>query len=90
VSHLCGAAHRQMLAPMSASDSDLLKQITELVDEEHRLRDSGGEAERIRHLEEQLDQCWDLLRQRRAKREFAEDPDEAAARSTDTVEHYQQ
>jgi hypothetical protein len=78
-----------MLAPMSQSDSDLLKQITELVDEEHRLRDAGGEAERIRHLEEQLDQCWDLLRQRQARREFHQ-PDDSAARPIDTVENYRQ
>jgi hypothetical protein len=78
-----------MLAPMTASDSDLLKQITELVDEEHRLRGSGGEAARIRHLEEQLDQCWDLLRQRQARREFGQ-TDDSEARSVDTVEHYQQ
>jgi Protein of unknown function (DUF2630) len=78
-----------MLAPMTASDSDLLKQITELVDEEHRLRGSGGEAARIRHLEEQLDQCWDLLRQRQARREFGQ-TDDSEARPIDTVEHYQQ
>ena len=76
---------------MSEPDVDILHRITRLVEEEHELRSSGGtDADRLRHLEEQLDQCWDLLRQRRAKREFAEDPDEAAARSTDTVEHYQQ
>ena len=78
-----------MLAPMSASDSDLLKQITDLVDEEHRLRDSGGEAERIRHLEEQLDQCWDLLRQRQARREFGQ-PDDSEVRPVGTVENYRQ
>ena len=78
-----------MLAPMTASDSDLLKQITELVDEEHRLRDGGGEAERIRHLEEQLDQCWDLLRQRQARREFGQ-TDDSEVRSVGTVENYRQ
>jgi hypothetical protein len=78
-----------MLAPMSASDSDLLKQITDLVDEEHRLRDSGGEAERIRHLEEQLDQCWDLLRQRQARREFGQ-TDDSEVRPVGTVENYRQ
>jgi hypothetical protein len=45
---------------------------------------------RLQQLEEQLDQCWDLLRQRRARREFDENPDGATARSTDTVEHYWQ
>ena len=80
-----------MLAPMSAPDTDVLKQITALVEEEHRLRDSGeGDADRIRRLEEQLDQCWDLLRQRRARREFGEDPAQSAARSVNTVEGYRQ
>jgi hypothetical protein len=37
-----------------------------------------------------LDQCWDLLRQRRARREFGEDPADAAARDVDTVERYRQ
>ena len=62
---------------MSASDGDVLSQIKNLVDEEHQLRDDGeADPARIRHLEEQLDQCWDLLRQRRARREFGEDPSE--------------
>jgi hypothetical protein len=72
------------------ADQDILSKISELVDEEHRLR--GGEAadpERLRHLEEQLDQCWDLLRQRRAKREFGQPESEAEVRSTETVERYQ-
>jgi hypothetical protein len=76
---------------MSEPDIDLFSQIKGLVEEEHRLREDGdADANRIRELEEQLDQCWDLLRQRRAKREFNEDPAEAAARSADTVEHYRQ
>jgi hypothetical protein len=44
----------------------------------------------MRQLEETLDQCWDLLRQRRAKREFGDDPDDAAVRDARTVEGYQQ
>ena len=44
--------------------------------------------ERIRHIAQELDQCWDLLRQRRAKREFGEDPDTARPRDVDTVEKY--
>jgi hypothetical protein len=74
------------------SDKTLLQHISELVDEEHRLRSGGatapGEAERIRHVEQQLDQCWDLLRQRRARREFGEDPAGAAVRDVKTVEGY--
>ena len=49
------------------------------VDEEHA---------RLRSVEVELDQCWDLLRQRRAKREFGQDPDDAEVRSERTVEGY--
>jgi uncharacterized protein DUF2630 len=45
---------------------------------------------RLRELEVALDRCWDLLRQRRARREYGRDPDEAQVRSEDTVEGYQQ
>jgi len=75
---------------MSEPDSDLLQRIQRLVAEEHELRDGRTDLNRLRVLEEELDQCWDLLRQRRARREFDQDPDQASARSTDTVEHYQQ
>jgi hypothetical protein len=76
---------------MSDPDVEILHRIQSLVDEEHQLRDgTGTDRERLRHVEEQLDQCWDLLRQRRARREFDQDPGEAEARSTDTVEHYRQ
>ncbi len=76
---------------MTTPDEDVFTRINGLVEEEHRLRESGeGDANRLRHLEEQLDQCWDLLRQRRAKREFHQPTGDAAARSVDTVEHYQQ
>ena len=55
-------------------------------------RRTGGllPAERARraHLEVRLDQCWDLLRQRRAKTEFGEDPDTAALRPAAEVESY--
>jgi len=54
------------------SDQTILAHISELIAEEHRLQNDPSPAAdahaRIRHLEEQLDQCWDLLRQRRAKR----------------------
>jgi hypothetical protein len=80
------------------TDEDILERINHLVDEEHQLRSRSAEgkglgedeAERLRKLEEGLDQCWDLLRQRRAKREMGRDPGEAHARDTDTVEHYRQ
>lgn len=78
-------------------DREILSRIHELVDEEDRLHSaavdnslSDDERERLHALEEGLDQCWDLLRQRRALRESGRDPDAARARSTDTVEHYQQ
>ena len=76
---------------MSAADEDLFTRINGLVEEEHHLRESGHtDASRLRELEAQLDQCWDLLRQRRARREFDLDPDEAEPRSVDTVENYRQ
>ena len=75
------------------NDTSILQHITELVDEEHRLLTGSAspeqKAERLRHVGEQLDQCWDLLRQRRAKREFGEDPETAQARDISTVERYQ-
>lgn len=73
-------------------DRNILQHITELVEEEQRLRSNTSMPEqhtdRIRELEAQLDQCWDLLRQRRAKREFGDDPDAARARDQGTVERY--
>ncbi|HWM74011.1 MAG TPA: DUF2630 family protein [Nocardioides sp.] len=71
------------------ADQDILSKIHELVDEEHQLRNGdAADPERLRQLEEQLDQCWDLLRQRRAKREFGQPESEAQARSAETVERY--
>jgi hypothetical protein len=74
------------------SDKTILDHINELVEEENRLRADTARpeqhAERIKHLQEQLDQCWDLLRQRRAKREFGDDPDSAKPRDIGTVERY--
>jgi hypothetical protein len=74
-------------------DKTILDRITALVEEERRLREdaSGPEAnsDHLKQLGQQLDQCWDLLRQRRAKREFGEDPDAAKPRDIDTVENYE-
>jgi hypothetical protein len=71
------------------TDDDIYTRIKALVDEEHAL--SGGDsAVRRRHLEEQLDQCWDLLRQRQARREFGGDADDAQARPVTEVEGYLQ
>ena len=73
-------------------DEEILKRIRTMVDEEHSLRRSGEMVDdsRMRQLEETLDQCWDLLRQRRAHREFGDDVDDAQARDIATVEHYEQ
>ena len=73
-------------------DGKLLEHINHLVAEESQLREAGttqaASAERLRTVEHQLDQCWDLLRQRRAKREFGQSPDQAALRDAGTVEGY--
>jgi hypothetical protein len=78
-------------------DQDLLARIHDLVEEEHRLEHTAGghgltddDTARLQDLEVQLDQCWDLLRQRRARRGAGLDPDSAAARDGNVVEHYQQ
>jgi Protein of unknown function (DUF2630) len=78
-------------------DTQVLGRIDELVAEEQRLyerkshgRLEPGDHERLGEIEVALDRCWDLLRQRRARREFGLDPDDARTRSAETVEHYQQ
>ena len=75
------------------NDKTILDHIAELVDEENRLLNdtaaSPPDHQRIEHIAQQLDLCWDLLRQRRASREFGGDPDKAAARDVRTVEGYQ-
>ena len=73
------------------NDRSILEHITQLVDEENKLRSAGAQAAdgaRLKKVEEQLDQCWDLLRQRRAKREFGRNPDDAEVRDAGTVEGY--
>lgn len=71
------------------ADEDIITRISALVDEEHRLRsESVTDTDRLDELETQLDQCWDLLRQRRAKREFGAPESEAQVRSPETVEKY--
>jgi hypothetical protein len=75
-------------------ETDILSRIHSLVDEEHALRDSTEHTDetrsRMSRLEADLDQCWDLLRQRRAKRQYDEDPDEAQVRPEQQVENYLQ
>jgi len=78
-------------------DHDVLGRIAELVAKEHRLEEqhvgTGLDAEsarELKHLEVALDQCWDLLRQRRARRAVGLDPDDAEVRPEATVEGYRQ
>ena len=83
---------------MHMDDKEIMSRISELIDSEHELRgqlqrgelSSEEERQRLRSTEEALDQCWDLLRQRRAKREYGGSPDDAAARPVPEVEGYQQ
>lgn len=83
------------------SDESIAARIENLVAEEHQLQqreasDRKDEAqldadqERLRAVEVELDRCWDLLRQRRAREEFGQDPDEAQVRDADTVDRYLQ
>ena len=78
-------------------DQQIHGSIEQLVAEEHELwqREAAGSASdddrrKLEELKVSLDQCWDLLRQRRALREAGRDPDDADARPADVVEHYQQ
>jgi hypothetical protein len=80
------------------NDEALIQRIGALVEEEHALekalaQDDAAAPEadqRLRQLEVALDQCWDLLRQRRARRSAGVDPDDASVRPGDIVERYQQ
>jgi hypothetical protein len=79
-------------------DHQVLAQISSLVAEEHELReqrqagDLGSDEERARltQLEQALDQCWDLLRQRRARKEFGQNESDATVRPVEEVENYLQ
>ena len=72
-------------------DEPILSEIEALIDEEHQLRSTGKpvDKERLDALEVRLDQCWDLLRQRRAKREFGDNEADAKLRPASTVEKYE-
>lgn len=77
------------------SDAEVLTTIQQLAHEEHELREREGhgaisddERRRLDSLEVQLDQCWDFLRQRRARSAAGLDPDEAKVRDSGTVEGY--
>ncbi len=78
-------------------DAEIVRQIGELTEEEHRLERSHAgvglsepDLERLRTIEVSLDQCWDLLRQRRARRRAGQDPETTAQRPISVVEGYQQ
>ena len=79
-----------------AKDQDILAQVNKLVAEEQELRsklqhheiDESEEHQRLRAVEVELNQCWDLLRQRRALRETGRDPREARVRPAGEVEGY--
>jgi hypothetical protein len=78
-------------------DHEVLARVNELVAKEHELEQrhvgsalTDDEADELRNIEIALDQCWDLLRQRRARRNAGGDPDEAEVRAPSTVEGYRQ
>lgn len=85
-----------MVDDRKPTDQDTLARIHDLVAQEKALRDQlqhgavteSDEHERLRRVEVELDQCWDLLRQRRALRETGGDPREATVRPPDEVEGY--
>jgi hypothetical protein len=80
-------------------DAEVIRRINDLAQEEHRLEQAAGNGPggltdddhaRLREVEVALDQCWDLLRQRRARRSAGQDPDDASVRPEGTVEGYKQ
>jgi hypothetical protein len=76
------------------SDQPVLAHIQRLAAEEHRLYNQGAastdtDVARLKSIQVELDQCWDLLRQRRARREFGENPEAAQVRPPDVVENYE-
>lgn len=79
-------------------EKEILARVSGLIETEHELRkqvaagtlSSEQERERLRSAEEALDQCWDLLRQRRARRQAGLNSDEAQVRDPNIVENYRQ
>jgi hypothetical protein len=75
-------------------DQPVLMYIQRLVEEEHRLHEQRGHSradrKRLAQVQVELDQCWDLLRQRRALRGVGDNPDEAEVRPAYVVENYEQ
>jgi hypothetical protein len=77
-----------------ATDESVFRKIERLVHEEQHLYGKSELADhdqvRLEDIKVELDQCWDLLRQRRARREFGQDPNEASVRPASVVERYKQ
>jgi len=77
---------------LHTTDKNVLGHIEELVNEEKKLYAQGeisdAERERLAKINVELDRCWDLLRQRRALREYGRNPDEAEVRPAKVVENY--
>lgn len=78
-------------------DREITARISQLIEQEHRLERahvgqglSESERQQLRSVEVALDECWDLLRQRRARRAAGLDPDDATQRGAGTVESYLQ
>ncbi len=75
-------------------DQPVLNHIQRLVEEEHRLHEqrahSTADRKRLAQVQVELDQCWDLLRQRRALRDVGRDPNYAQVRPPEVVENYEQ
>ncbi len=79
------------------NDAEIRKHIESLVEEEHRLLEHGergrlddADRERLDSISVQLDRYWDLMRQRRARRDAGQDPGVSHIRSEEVVEHYRQ
>lgn len=76
-----------------STEQPVLNHIQQLVDEEHKLYNKEALTEedrkRLNGLEAELDQCWDLLRQRRALRDAGQDPEKAHVRPVEVVEKYE-
>jgi hypothetical protein len=95
------ARKRRLGYPDGMDDQTILARIEALVQEEHALQEKeegdavrtealSSDRQRLESVSVELDRCWDLLRQRRARRDAGQDPDEATVRDSDTVERYWQ
>lgn len=91
---LTTSALEEVLVENQIEDQPVLNHIQRLVEEEHRLHElrahPKADRKRLAQVRIELDQCWDLLRQRRALRDVGLDPDEAEIRPPEIVENYEQ